>query len=97
MRVLLIAALVALPVTPALADGKVTYGNGATVEWTRDCARGEGQAVCTIDSLRTGAGGLSSNKIRVRTTEPGRSVTDITVTGPKGETRTRTREVIWGN
>lgn len=97
MRALLLASLLALPVTPALADGKATFSNGGTVEWTRSCGRGDGKASCTVDSLRTGPNGNSSTKTRVRTTEPGRSVTETTVTGPKGESRTRKREVTWDN
>jgi hypothetical protein len=97
MRFLLIATLFTLPVTPALADGKATFSNGGTVEWTRDCVRGGGKASCTIDSVTTGPAGNVWNKTRVRNSEPGRSVVDTTVTGPNGESRTRRREVTWGN
>lgn len=97
MRFLLLTTLLALPVTPALADGKVTYGNGATLDWTRDCDRGDSQATCTVSGLLTGPEGKTASKTRVRTTSPGSSVAEITTTGPKGNTRTKTRTVTWDN
>jgi hypothetical protein len=97
MRTLILATLLALPMSPALADGSATGTRGGTVEWTRDCARGDGQASCTIDSTATGPGGNVWTKSRVRTTERGSSTTDVTLTGPGGETRTRKRIVTWGN
>ena len=97
MRFLLLATLVALPLSPALADVTVTYGNGATADWTRDCTRGDGQRNCTATGLFTGPEGQTATQTRTRTTTAGKSVLDITSTGPEGNTRTRKRIVTWGN
>jgi hypothetical protein len=100
MLKLALATALMLPVTmaPALAETLTVVGpNGGTIEKSRDCSRGDGQAECTVDTVRTSPGGKVSTKTRVRTTKPGESVARITVTGPGGETRTRERTVTWGN
>jgi hypothetical protein len=98
MRTLIIlAAALVLPMAPAFADISVQNSRGGTAEITHDCVRGEGKAVCTTNGTFTGANGKTVNKTRVRTTVPGSSVADITVTGPKGNVRTWTRTTTWGN
>jgi hypothetical protein len=96
LRNLLLAALLTLPMTPALAEVTITGARG-TIEKSRDCQRAEGQATCTTGTLYTGQDGQTATKSRVRTTVPGASSTDITLTGPDGNTRTRNRLVTWGD
>lgn len=97
MRNLCLVALLALPMTPAMADVTVTGPKGGMIERTQDCVRGEGSAECTLEVLRTGPEGKTSTKLRLRSIEPGRALTEVTLTGPRGETRFRTRETTWGN
>jgi hypothetical protein len=100
MRRLALAATLILPLfaLPALAESVVITGtNGGTIERSRDCTRADGQARCTTSTRYTGVEGKTAFKSRVRTTEPGLSVSEIEVTGPLGETRTRKRTVTWGD
>jgi hypothetical protein len=100
MRRLTLAATLILPLfaLPALAEGIVITGsNGGTIEATRDCTRSEGQAQCSTSTLFTGAEGKTASKSRVRTTVQGLSTSEIALTGPGGETRTRKRTVTWGD
>jgi hypothetical protein len=97
MHKLILAAVLALPMTPALADVTIIGDNGGTITKSRDCSRGGGSAQCTVETLRVGPEGTTSSKVRVRTTVPGESVSNVSITGPGGETRTRERRVIWGN
>ena len=99
MRLMLVATLLTLPLSPALADGSFTFSNsrGGTGEASWTCDRAEGLTTCTINGTFTGAQGNTASKTRVRNTTPGHSVIDTTVTGPEGNTRTRTREFSWGN
>jgi hypothetical protein len=91
MRNLLLLACLALPVTPALADITVTTDRGGSAVISRDCERGNGQATCTVQSDYTGAEGKTASKTRVRTAERGHFTTEVSVTGPEGNTRTRER------
>jgi hypothetical protein len=99
MRKLALATAALLPFlqAPAFADITFTGANGGTVEKSRDCVRGEGQANCTTGTVYTGADGQTATKSRVRTTLPGTSSTEITLTGPEGNTKTRKRLLTWGN
>jgi hypothetical protein len=97
MRKLLLLATLALPAAPALADITTTTDRGGSVVHSRDCARGSGQAGCTIQTDVTGANGNTASKTRVRTVTPGLARTEVTVTGPEGETRQRGRTTTWGN
>jgi hypothetical protein len=91
MRALFLTTLLALPVTPALAEITVTHDRGGSAVISRDCTRGEGQATCTVQSDFTGAEGKTASKTRVRTAERGFVSTSVSVTGPEGNTRTRER------
>jgi hypothetical protein len=91
MHKLMLAAVLALPMTPAFADVTIIGENGGTITKSRDCERGDGVATCTFET------GATSSKLRVRTAEPGMANNVITVTGPKGNTRTRERSVTWGD
>ena len=99
MRLLILASVLALPFgSAACAEGLTFTGDkGGTVVKTRDCLRDAGQATCTTDTAYTGAEGQSALKSRVRTTAPGTSATEITLTGPEGNTRTRKRLLTWGD
>jgi UDP-N-acetylmuramyl tripeptide synthase len=97
MRLILLTTLLALPLSPVLAEVTVTNGKGGTATWTRDCIRGDSQATCTTNGHFTGAEGKTASQTRVRTTTPGSSVLDITSTGPQGNTRSKTRILTWGN
>ena len=91
MRNLLLLACLALPVTPALADITITTDRGGSGTISRDCDRGNGQATCTVQGDYTGAEGKTASKTRVRTAERGHFTTEVSVTGPEGNTRTRER------
>ena len=91
MRSYLLLACLALPVTPALADITVTNDRGGSAVISRDCERGEGKATCTTQSDFTGSEGKTAAKTRVRTAERGYVATEVTLTGPEGNTRTRER------
>lgn len=97
MRSVFLFGLMALSATPALAEITVTNDRGGSAEVTRDCERGDGQAVCTTQTLFTGAKGQTASKTRVRTAERGFFSTSVTVTGPKGNTRTRDRSFTRGD
>lgn len=97
MRSFLILAVLALPVTPAMADITVTTDRGGSAVISRDCSRGEGQAVCTTQSQLTGAEGKTAAKTRLRTAERGFVSTSVTLTGPEGNTRTRERSFTRGD
>jgi hypothetical protein len=99
MRMLVLASLLALPLgSAAMAEGLTFTGDkGGTIVKTRDCVRGAGQATCTTDTTYTGIDGQTAAKSRVRVTEPGTSATEITLTGPEGNSRTRKRLLTWGN
>jgi hypothetical protein len=97
MHKLMLAAVLALPMTPAFADVTIIGENGGTITKSRDCERGDGVATCTFETVRVGPEGATSSKLRVRTAEPGMANNVITVTGPKGNTRTRERSVTWGD
>ena len=60
MRPLLLITLLALPVTPALADITVTNDRGGSAVISRDCSRGGGNATCTVQSDFTGAKGKTA-------------------------------------
>lgn len=83
--------------TPALADVTILTDKGTTIEKARDCSRAEGSAQCQIDTIFTTAEGDVATKTRLRTTIAGSSASEITLTGPEGNTRTRKRLVSWGN
>jgi hypothetical protein len=97
MRTLLLATLLVLPMTPAFAEVTITGSRGGTIEKSRDCVRGDGQAACTTGTLYTSPEGQTATKSRVRTTVPGTSTTEITKTGPNGTSNTRKRVVTWNN
>lgn len=97
MRSVFLLGLLAFSVTPALADVTVTNDRGGSAVISRDCERGEGQAVCTTQSLLTGPEGKTASKTRIRTAERGFFSTSIEVTGPKGSTRTRDRSFTRGD
>lgn len=97
MRNLLVFTLLALPAAPALADITVTNDRGGSAVISRDCQRGEGQATCTTQSDFTGAEGKTASKTRVRTAERGFRATEVTLTGPEGNTRTRERSWTRGD
>lgn len=91
MRTLALLACLALPVAPALADITVTNDRGGSAVISRDCDRGNGQATCTVEGTYTGAEGKTAFKTRTRTAERGHFTTEVSVTGPEGNTRTRER------
>jgi hypothetical protein len=91
MRTLALLACLALPVTPALADITVTTDRGGSGTISRDCDRGNGEASCTVQGTFTGAEGKTALKTRTRTAERGHITTEVSVTGPEGNTRTRER------
>jgi hypothetical protein len=91
MRTLALLACLTLPATPALADITVTTDRGGSGTISRDCDRGEGQASCTVEGTFTGAEGKTALKTRIRTAERGQFTTEVSVTGPEGNTRTRER------
>ncbi|MFM7333952.1 MAG: hypothetical protein ACKO2N_12915 [Tabrizicola sp.] len=97
MRSFLLAAVMALPITPAFADITVTTDRGGSAVVSRDCTRGDGQAVCTTQALRTGPEGKTASKTRVRTAERGFVSTSVSITGPEGNTRTRERSFARGD
>ena len=97
MRKLLLVVVLTLPMAPAFAEVTLTGTQGGTIEKSRDCARGGGQASCSTGTLYTAPDGQAATKTRVRTTEAGSSTTDVTVTGPEGKTKTRNRTTTWGN
>jgi hypothetical protein len=99
MRILILASLLALPLgSAAMAEGLTFTGDkGGTIVKTRDCVRGTGQVTCSTDTTYTGAEGQTAFKSQVRVTEPGSSATEITLTGPDGNTRTRKRLLTWGD
>lgn len=97
MHKILLAAVLALPMTPAFADVTIIGDNGGSITKSRDCSRGDGQAMCTVDTAYLGAEGQTATKNRVRSTERGFSRTEVTLTGPQGNTKTRIRETTWGN
>jgi hypothetical protein len=97
MRRFLLLAVMVLPVTPALAEVTVTNDRGGSAVISRDCARAEGQAICTRETLLTGPEGKTASKTRVRTAERGYLATSVTVTGPQGNTRTRERSLTRGD
>jgi hypothetical protein len=82
---------------PALAGEVVVTGeNGGTLVATRDCARADGTATCTLSRVLTAPDGRTASKVRTRVTTQGQSVAEITRTGPEGNSRTRTRTTTWG-
>jgi hypothetical protein len=89
-RFLLLAATTFIA-GPALADITVTNDRGASAVITRDCDRSDGTATCTVQGEYTGANGKTASKTRVRTAERGFVSTEVAVTGPDGNTRTRER------
>lgn len=91
MRNLLLLACLALPVTPALADITVTTDRGGSAVLSRDCDRGNGQATCTVEGTYTGAEGKTAFKTKARIAERGSFTTEVSITGPEGNTRTRER------
>ena len=97
MRPLLLITLLALPVTPALADITVTNDRGGSAVISRDCSRGGGKATCTVQSDFTGAKGKTAEKTQIRTAERGLVSTSVSVTGPEGNTRTRERSWTRGD
>jgi hypothetical protein len=97
MRSFLFLAASAFMAAPALADITVTNDRGGSAVISRDCERGEGQATCTVQSYFTGAEGKTAAKTRVRTAERGYLATQVTVTGPEGNTRTRERSWTRGD
>lgn len=97
MRSLLVFTLLALPAAPALADITVTNDRGGGAVISRDCQRGDGQASCTREAVMTGAQGKTAKKVTVRTAQPGLLTTEVTLTGPEGNTRTRERSWTRGD
>lgn len=97
MRSAFLIALLALPVTPALADITVITDRGGSAVVSRDCDRAGGKATCTVQSAITGAEGKTAMKTRVRTAERGFVSTSISLTGPEGNTRTRERSWTRGD
>lgn len=97
MHKFLLAAILALPMTPAMADITFTGDKGGTISKSRDCVRAEGQATCTTDTAYVGPEGRTGAKTRVRTTVPGASSTEVTLTGPEGNVKTRKRLLTWGD
>jgi outer membrane protein assembly factor BamE (lipoprotein component of BamABCDE complex) len=97
MRKIFLVALLTLPAAPALADVQITNDRGGKAVVARDCTRGDATATCTVQTDVTGAQGNTASKTRVRTTEPGMSRSEVTLTGPEGNVRTRERVVTWGN
>ena len=97
MRSFSLLAALALSVTPAFAEVTVTNDRGGSAVISRDCERGDGQAVCTTQSLLTGPEGKTAAKTRVRTAERGSFSTVVSVTGPEGNTRTRERSFTRGD
>jgi hypothetical protein len=100
MRKLTLAVALVLPFaqTPAFAEGVTVIGpNGGTVDYQRSCERGGGAANCSTTSTYTSPLGETATKSRVRSTVPGSSTTEVTRTGPDGNTRTRVRSLTWGN
>jgi hypothetical protein len=91
MRNLALLACFALTASPALADIAVTNDRGGSAVVSRECSRGEGQATCTVEGAFTGAEGKTAFKTRTRTAERGQFTTEVSVTGPEGNTRTRER------
>jgi hypothetical protein len=97
MRRFLLIAIMTLPVTPALAEVTVTNDRGGSAVISRECTRAEGQATCTRQTLLTGPDGKTAAKTRVRTAERGYLATNVTVTGPQDNIRTRDRSFTRGD
>lgn len=97
MRSFALLTALALSMTPAYADVTVTNDRGGSAVISRDCERGDGQAVCTTQSLLTGPEGKTASKTRVRTAERGFVSTTVSLTGPEGNTRTRERSFTRGD
>jgi hypothetical protein len=100
MRRFTLAVALMLPFaqTPAFAEGvKVIGPNGGTVDYSRSCERGGGAAKCATTSTYTSPLGETATKSRVRSTVPGSSTTEITRTGPDGNSKTRVRSTTWSN
>lgn len=97
MRSFALLTAVALSMTPAYADVTVTNDRGGSAVISRDCERGDGQAVCTTQSQLTGPEGKTASKTRVRTAERGFVSTTVSLTGPEGNTRTRERSFTRGD
>lgn len=90
-------ALLVATAAPALADVTIVGDGGAVIEKSRDCNRSDGQAICSVATTYLGTDGQTANKLRTRTTIAGASETEITLTGPDGNTHTRKRLITWDN
>lgn len=91
LRTLLLGAAL-LAAQPVLAKSlTVTGANGGTIQTSRDCTRGSGQASCATSSTATSPSGQTATKARTRVTAAGSSATTVTRTGPNGQSNTRTR------
>ncbi|MBT9382550.1 hypothetical protein KM176_01645 [Pseudooceanicola sp. CBS1P-1] len=69
----------------------VTGGNGGSVESSRDCIRGAGQATCQRNTTATTADGQTASKSRTRVTNENGTTVDRT--GYGGTTTTKQRKI----